>query len=163
MAKSHRKLSTARVATFCPVGVCVTRCEHRKSLRPPARGFRAVWDRRWARGLCITRRVAGRGSLARRRWSVGRWVAGQEAVVGGSRVAGQAARPPAASRRPQAARPPAASRRPQAARATAAGRQGDGRRPPNRPGSPRYRVKIKGLRLKAHASRERRAGSLYGG
>ena len=94
---------------------------------------------------------------------MGRWVAGQEAVVGGSRVAGQAARPPAASRRPQAARPPAASRRPQAARATAAGRQGDGRRPPNRPGSPRYRVKIKGLRLKAHASRERRAGSLYGG
>jgi hypothetical protein len=90
---------------------------------------------------------------------VGRWVAGQEAVVGGSRVAGQAARPPAA----QAAgrRPPGRPGPP--ARATAAGRQGDGRRPPNRPGSPRYRVKIKGLRLKAHASRERRAGSLYGG
>jgi hypothetical protein len=116
VAKSHRKLSTARVATFCPVGVCVTRCEHRKSLRPPARGFRAVWDRRWARGLCITRRVAGRGSLARRRWSVGRWVAGQEAVVGGSRVAGQAA-----GRQGDGRRPP--GRRPQAARATAAGRQ----------------------------------------
>jgi hypothetical protein len=41
---------------------------------------------------------------------VGRWVAGQEAVVGGSRVAGQAARPPAASRRPQAARATAAGR-----------------------------------------------------
>jgi hypothetical protein len=111
-----------------------------------------------ALGARIVHNSPGRGSR----------VAGQEAVVGGSVgrwpggggrwVAGRWPGRQAASRQPQAAGRQAASRQPQAA-----GRQGDGRRPPNRPGSPRYRVKIKGLRLKAHASRERRAGSLYGG